>query len=515
MSETTGKKKTSGKKIALIAGGAVLAFIIILIIVISILFKNFTGNTGVPVNVMTPVIKDLNSSIVTSGTVSSADITTYTTSVSAAVKDIHIRPGQPVSAGDPILTFDTTSLEEQYNQASLNARSTQLTNQSTIEASNKTSSDLEQAKANVTSLKARITTLENEIATLQSNTSVDESTMDFTSAIAEKRNRLSLVLEEIQTMIDNNPEGTDLTKEVDYITKCAERDTLTSAISNLEAISNSIPTETDSIANILTAKSNELANLQSQLATQESLVESAKAGILTATQREQLNITNQLSSLQVEAAATSLEEGKAGIVADRDGIITSVDITRGASTAPGIPLFTIADSNSLKITVPLSKKDLETATLGQEATVTILEREYKGEVTYISRMATTGMNNTTTVEAEITILNPDEFIILGLDAKVVIHTASVHDVLTIPNLAVNADTEGKFVFVVEDNRIVKKHITTGVSDVTDCEILSGIDADAMVVTDITAMTTEQYKNGIPVIPLSPDADVVNGTDNSR
>lgn len=329
MSETTGKKKTSGKKIALIAGGAVLAFIIILIIVISILFKNFTGNTGVPVNVMTPVIKDLNSSIVTSGTVSSADITTYTTSVSAAVKDIHIRPGQPVSAGDPILTFDTTSLEEQYNQASLNARSTQLTNQSTIEASNKTSSDLEQAKANVTSLKAKITTLENEIATLQSNTSVDESTMDFTSAIAEKRNRLSLVLEEIQTMIDNNPEGTDLTKEVDYITKCAERDTLTSAISNLEAISNSIPTETDSIANILTAKSNELANLQSQLATQESLVESAKAGILTATQREQLNITNQLSSLQVEAAATSLEEGKAGIVADRDGIITSVDITRG------------------------------------------------------------------------------------------------------------------------------------------------------------------------------------------
>ena len=130
-------------------------------------------------------------------------------------------------------------------------------------------------------------------------------------------------------------------------------------------------------------------------------------------------------------------------------------------------------------------------------------------------MATTGMNNTTTVEAEITILNPDDFIILGLDAKVVIHTASVHDVLTIPNLAVNADTEGKFVFVVEDNRIVKKHITTGVSDVTDCEILSGIDADAMVVTDITAMTTEQYKNGIPVIPLSPDADVVNGTDNSR
>lgn len=515
MSETTVKKKSSGKKIALIVGGAVLAFIILLIIIISILFQNFAGNIGVPVNVTNPVVKDLNSSIVTSGTVSSADITTYTTSVSAAVKEIHIRPGQPVSAGDPILTFDTTSLEDQYNQASLNARSTQLTSQSTIEASNKTSSDLEQAKANVASLKSKITTLENEIATLQSNTTVDEGAMDFAAAISEKRNQLSLVLEEIQAMIDNNPEGTDLTKEADYITKCAERDTLTSAISNLEAIAGSMPTETDSIANILTAKSNELANLQSQLATQESLVESAKAGILTATQREQLNITNQLSSLQVEAAATSLEEGKAGIVADRDGIITSVDITKGASTAPGIPLFTIADSNSLKITVPLSKKDLETAALGQEATVTILEREYKGEVTYISRMATTGMNNSTTVEAEITILNPDDSIILGLDAKVIIHTASVHDVLTIPNLAVNADTEGKFVFAVEDNLIVKKYITTGVSDVTDCEILSGIDAGTMVVTDINAMITEQYKNGVPVTPLLPETDAADTATDSQ
>lgn len=497
MSEQIAKKKTSGKKIALIIGGCVIAFLIIVIILGSILFQSLAGGSGLQVNVAKPEINDISSSITTSGTISSTDITTYTTSVSATVKEINVRPGQPVSTGDTILTFDTSDLEDQYNQASLNARSTQLSNQSTVEASNKTSSELAQAKKNVETLKAQIATLENEISTLQNNVSGDETMNNLAMEIAEKRTRLTTVLDEIQALIDANPEGTDLTANADYITKCAERDTLNSSISNLESILNSMPDDSSTIATVINAKSGELANLQSQLASQEALVENAEAGVLTATQREQLNITNQLSSLQVEAAATSLEEGKAGIVADKDGIITSVDIIKGSTTAPGLQLFTIADSNSLKVTVPLSKKDLETVALGQSATITVLNREYKGEVTYISRMATTSVTGATTIEAEISIQNPDDAIVLGLDAKVVIHTASVSDVLTIPNLAVNADTTGKFVYAAEDNIVVKKYITTGVSDVENCEILDGIDENTLVITDISSAITE----GLPVIPI--------------
>lgn len=511
MSETIAKKKPSGKKIALIAGGSVIALFIVAVIIISIIVSNLSRNLGLPVNVITPEVNDISSSVVTSGTISSADITTYTTSVSAAVKDIYVRPGQPVSAGDTILTFDVSDLEDQYNQASLSARSTQLSNQSTVEASNKTSSDLAQAKKNVESLKAQITTLENEISALQNSTAGDEYGNDLATEIAEKRTRLSMVLDEIQTIISTNPEGADLTVNPDYITKCAERDTLNSSISNLESILNSMPDANSTIASIINMKAGELASLQSQLASQEALVDSAEAGVLTPTQREQLNITNQLSSLQVEAAATLLEEGKAGIVADKDGIITSMDIIKGSATAPGIQLFTIADSSSLKVTVPLSKKDLETVTLGQSATVMILEREYQGEVTYISRMATTGANGSTTIEAEVTIKNPDDAIILGLDAKVVIHTGSAEDVLTIPNLAVNVDTVGKFVYAVEDNIIVKKYVTTGISDVEFSEILDGIDMDTMIIADVTPNIAE----GMSATPILPTADSTDNMMNTR
>lgn len=506
MSEPIIKKKVSGKKLALIIIPAIVILLIIVIVIIGSILGNAMMNAGMPVNVVNPETNDISSSVITSGTISSANITTYTASVSAAVKDIYIRPGQPIQAGDTILTFDTTDLEDQYNQASLNARSTQLSNQSTVEASNKTSSALEQAKAKAAALKTQITALENEITSLQENTSTDESGMELAAAIAEKRNRLSVVLDEIQTMIDTNPEGTDLTANPDYITKCAERDTLNSSISNLSSILSSMPDDNDTIAAILNAKSAELATLQGELASQEALVESAQNSILTATQREQLNITNQLSSMQVEAAATSLEEGKAGIIAEQDGIITSVDITKGSTSAPGLPLFTIADSNSLKVTVPLSKKDLETVALGQSADITILDREYKGEVTYISRMATVGANGATTIEAEVTIQNPDDAIVLGLDAKVIIHTASATDVLTVPNLAVNVDTTGKFVYAVENDVVVKKHVTTGISDINYSEIVEGIDADTLVITDINPSITE----GLPVVPILPVSDATDG-----
>lgn len=500
MSENTTTKKKSNKKVIIIVVIAVVALLAIVIIAGGIAISKLASNFGTPVEVTQPEQNDISSSITTSGTISSGDITSYTTSVSATIDEIHIRAGQTVQKGDTLITFDTASLEDQYNQASLTARSNQLSNQATIEQSNQVSSDLAQAKKDADSLKSQIAALENEITQLQNSSTSEDPNLDLAVTIAEKRTRLAAVLDEIQVIIDNNPASTPLQSNPDYINKCSERDTLNASITNLENILNSMPTESNTIAEAISIKSSQLADLQSQLVQKQAQIDSAEAGILTSTQREQINISNQLANLQKEAAATSLEEGKAGIVADKNGIIMSVEAIKGYTTAPGMQLFTIASADSIKVTVPLSKKDMETVSLGQTATVILLGHEYDGEVTYISKIATATATGSTNIEAEITILNPDENIILGLDAKVIIHTASVEDVMTVPNLAINVDTEGTFVYAVEDNLVVKKYVETGVSDVDNCEILSGIDADTMVITNVTAMITE----GLPVNPILPE-----------
>lgn len=495
MAEPNTKQK-SKKKTALIIILAVVAVFIIGIIAIGVIASKIMSNAGLMADVVYPETNDITSDISTSGTISSGNITTYTTGISANVDDIQIREGQIVSKGDTILTFDVSDLEDQYTQASLNARSTELSNQSTIEASNKTSDELATAKRNVSNLNAQIAALKSEIESLSNSVPENTTLEELEAALAEKRSQLATTLDEIQEIIDTNPSDSDLNQNADYLTKCAERDVLNSTISNLEAIIESTPNESISISSVIEAKNMELAQLQSELASQEAIVSSAEAGVLTTTQREQLNVASQLSNMQVESAATMLEEGKAGIVAEQDGIITSVNVTKGSPTTPGYQLFSIADMNDLRIHVPLSKSELETVELGQTATITILNKEYEGKVTYISHMAEANANGGISIEAEVTIQNPDDNIVLGLDAKVVIHTASVEGVMTVPNLAINVDTTGTFVFTVEDNLLVKKYVTTGISDINNCEIIDGIDENTMVITNVTA----EMEEGMPVVP---------------
>lgn len=499
MSEQTVNKKSNKKRLPLIIGLIAGGFLLLLIGVGIAGISYFSKNIGLPVEVETPKINDISSSVTTSGIVTSAESTTYTTSVAAIVDEINIRPGQTVKAGDTIITFDISDLENQYDQASLNARSTELSNQTTIEASDKSSSQLAQAKQQSEELKSRIAALKQEIAELQSGIT-ETGANDLANIILEKRNQLSSVLDELQAILEANPTGNDLSQNPEYQEKCAERDALNTSIANLEAIADTMPDPSEEITGLISAKSTELASLEGELASQEALIQSMESGVLTATQREQLSIAKQLSTLQLDAAAASLEEGKAGVIAQQDGIVTSVDITKGSTATPGYPLFTIADMNDLKITVSLTKKELETVELGQSATVTILNREYEGTVTYISHMANINAAGATTVEAEITLQDPDASVILGVDANVVIHTASKQDILTIPNIALNIDNTGTFVYTVEENVVVKKYITTGISDDTKYEVLDGITKDTLVITNITSAIQE----GLPVIPNNLD-----------
>ena len=498
-----GTKKKSKKKIVLIIILAVVAVLIIGVIAIgAAVSKAMQSLTGGQVDVAFPEYGDITSSVNTSGTITSGSIVTYTTNVTAEVEDIKVRQGQMVKKGDEILTFDVKSLEDQLVQASLNARSTQLSGQSSIEASNKASAEVDKAKKRIEELNGQISAKKAEIEALYKDVPEDTTRAELEAAVQEKRIRLTTVLEEIQAIVDAYPADSDISVDPTYINKCAERDALSSSITNMETILKELPDASATISYAVEAKNAELATLQSELATQQSIVSSGEAGLLTNTQREQLNIANQLSNMQVQSATTMLEEGRAGIKAEQNGIVTSIAITKGSTAAPGYQLFTIADMDDLRIRVSLSKKDIEKVSLGQKATITALGNEYEGEVTYISHMAEANASGGTGIETEITIKNPDQNLILGLDAKVIIHTDKAENVMTVPNLAVNVDNDGTFVYVVEDNIVAKKYVTLGISDLNRTEIRDGIDEDSLVVSTVSSAISE----GAVVVPNLTNGD---------
>lgn len=482
-------KKMSGKKVALIIIGCALAAVVVGGIVIGIIVSKFTGSMGSNVEVINPTTKDISSTISTSGIISSDDVTTYTSPVNAPISEINVKAGQTVKKGDVIVTFDTTDLEDQYNQANLSAQSSKLQNQTTVDAANQQASKANSSQSDVDKIKSKISTLDKEISTL-STANNNTSSNDLNTTIAEKQIEYQTAIDAVQTIIDNTPAGEDYKANADYVTAATKRDNLKLELENLESANSLLSTDND-ISATLSAKMTELEGLKSQLSAAEQAVESYKdASTITSTQQQQINVSNQMASLQVDSAAANLEEGKAGILADSNGIITTMDLTKGTYVSDGTPLYTIADASKLKVVVQLTKRDLESVELGQEATITVLNKEYKGTVSYISKLATTSATGSTTIDAEITIDNADDSIVLGLDAKVIINTSNVSDVLTIPSIAVNTDTESTFVYTVDENTIVKKYIETGVSDLNNTEIISGIDKDTMVISNVTAYTIE-------------------------
>ncbi|MEI4927176.1 hypothetical protein Q8G50_32175, partial [Klebsiella pneumoniae] len=87
--------------------------------------------------------------------------------------------------------------------------------------------------------------------------------------------------------------------------------------------------------------------------------------------------------------------------------------------------------------VPITKYDLDKIAEGQNADITIAGHKYEGMVTMVNRMAEKDANNTPVVTATVMITNPDEYIYLGIEAKVIINTNSKTNVLVLPVEAVN------------------------------------------------------------------------------
>ena len=108
----------------------------------------------------------------------------------------------------------------------------------------------------------------------------------------------------------------------------------------------------------------------------------------------------------------------------------------------------------------------------------------------MSKIAQQGESGSAMVTVKVHIDNPDDSLILGLDAKVNIDLGTVEDVVTVPVSAVNSDTQGDFIYTVEDGIVVKKYVTTGLSSKEEMEIKSGIEEGEKIIITVDSSIME-------------------------
>ena len=254
--------------------------------------------------------------------------------------------------------------------------------------------------------------------------------------------------------------------------------------------------DTSALESALETASDELAELQSDLASEKAIAE-ADSTSLTKEEKEKLKLTDNLSELDAKSAEELVKEGKKGITAEFNGIISKADIKQGAAVTQGMELFTIENTDKASVDVTLSKYDYNTVKEGQSVEITLGDNTYQGTVTKMSHIAVQNEKGTPVISATVSIDDPDEDIFLGVDAKVKIYAASAKNVVTLPVEVINIGKEGSFCYVIEDGLVTKRNITTGISSEDYVEITDGIKEGEEVIADLGDYTEGMEVQAVP------------------
>ena len=452
-----------------------------------------SGKAALPVTCTAAMTGDVEENISASGKVQSANAKTYFAPAGATIAELNVSVGDEVKEGDLLLTFDTSELEQNKQKADLEASQAANSYQSAMQESNENQNEYSDATIGLDELKQMKANQEQYVQGLKYELEDDTN---------EKKE-------------DLKQWSTQLQKELDYQNrKLAEKQAAGRDTENTEEVIESVQGQLYDVQNELEMLENDenlkqkqrlidleekkLSDMEEEISRRESKQTSSESGILHGYAQAEKRISVESANLSAQQAAEDLAVASQGVTAEFSGIVTEVSAVEGASVTKGAQLFTVQSNREVKVTVELSKYDLEKVTEGQEADVTIAGASYRGKVEKISRMAENNAQNTPVVKADIRIENPDGNVFLGVEGKADIHTAKAEGAVLVPYEAVNTDKDGDFCYLVKDGVIVKQPVVTGISDDTDVEIREGIQAGDMVVTGTGANLTE----GMQVVPIT-------------
>jgi RND family efflux transporter MFP subunit len=479
----TPKKKKKLKKRWIVLG--VVALLIIFFVV-----RGMTAakNAVVIVDTMEASTGDIENILSISGTVESAETKTFFSDVSAPLNEINVKVGDKVSKGDMLYTYDTDSLELAKKTAELS---------------------IAQAKGSYNSLYSGTAAADRKYAqgmnAQQINNRLDAITAEIDSInhkITEKTTRVNQTMKDIQnTMQDVNQNGIGDNYEAyfdsgsnSYITRTEEEvegDDKDPTSGNrqaslaLQQTYNDVQYKLNNDPEIQAWK-DQITTLQEE----QSHLQSAKASLVNPGTAESTKAQYESTELSQTDNISKIEKALEGVKADFNGVVTAVSAVEGATVTTGAQILSMANLDDVQVSISVSKSDLPKISVGQKVDITINGKSYNGEVKQISGNATKNNNGVAVVATIIKITDPDSDIILGVEASNKIHAEKAENTLVLPYEYVQTDSAGDYVYVFENNTVVRKDVTIGIASSTDAQILDGISAGDKIITSDVSMLTE-------------------------
>lgn len=484
-----------------------------IIIVVSVLVALITA--GILYNVLKPDDKqkvevyavstgDIQQTVSTSGTVECDDEAAIEIPIGTKVLEVNVKEGDVVKQGDVLATFDISSAKTQlkaeqtaYNEA-MKAYKESLNSSST-------------AADALKSVDSQIAEVERQLKAMGG----DASSTDYNA---------QQLIQMIQMMKNSGMSITDMIKMG-------------------EALKNSGVDMSESMADAVTSMTSGLEAQLVELKAKKAIYEVQS----TLAMSDIYKATADASKEKITKLETQINNLSNGLVAEKDGVITALNISAntvfagakvnadidwssllsgGLDVSSVVSMVTSMSENSsvgvkiayhdgYKAVFSVGKYDILNLKLGQQAVISSTKNKFDGEVNYISAVAGSSGSSSVLdissitgaltgssagVPVSVTINNPDESVIIGFDVDVDIVVDEHKDVLTVPFEAILTEGSDKFVYVYnqKSKKIEKTQIEVGISSDSYCEVLSGLENGDVIVKAITS----SLEDGMKIYPTN-------------
>lgn len=222
-------------------------------------------------------------------------------------------------------------------------------------------------------------------------------------------------------------------------------------------------------------------------------------GLVSATEFESAQYSYDKANFAYSQAQSNYSKsqkniGYAKIYSPIDGVVLSRAVDEGQTVASGFStptLFTIAnDLTAMRVIANVDEADIGAVKDGQRVEFQVdayPEDTFHGTVTQVRLQATT-TSNVVTYQVVIDAPNPDTKLMPGLTANITIFTLDKSGVMAVPVRALRFTPEGEKYQEntvwrqLKDGTLEPVHVTTGVSDGVQTEILEGIEVGDRIVT---------------------------------
>lgn len=241
-------------------------------------------------------------------------------------------------------------------------------------------------------------------------------------------------------------------------------------------------------------------NSQDALALAQSSVSELKANIKQA---------------EIAVSTAKINLGYTKITSPLDGVIVSSPVKEGQTvnsmqTAPTIVEVAVLDKVLIK--AEISEGDITKVKSGLPVSFSIMSDPNKSYQTTLQSVdpgpttlsdnssgSSTSTNSSTSSAiyyyGNLVVDNKDNRLRIDMTTQVTIIVAEKKGILYIPKLAVKKENDTNYVYILENNKPVKKIITTGISDSINIEVISGLEKQQQVIVSSLNNNEIIDKNG--------------------